>query len=219
MSETKRVKVWDGATRLFHWLLVFLLGFSWLSVRKGWIEWHMYSGYSIGALLIFRLVWGFIGSETARFRQFLASPFEAVLQLLKFHKKTDDVQVGHNAAGGWMVIAMLLLLSAQVITGLGTSDDISSEGPLVRHLGTQMSDRFAFLHARIFTLIKIAAALHLLAITAYFIIKRHNLLYPMLHGFKQLPIDTEAPRIAHPIRAWVVFLVATAIMYYVATEL
>ena len=76
-AQTQRIKVWDGATRLFHWALVLLFGFSWLSAEKGWTSWHLYSGCAIGALLLFRLAWGFVGSETARFTHFLASPLTA----------------------------------------------------------------------------------------------------------------------------------------------
>jgi cytochrome b len=219
MSEAQRVKVWDGATRLFHWLLVFLIGLSWLSVRKGWMGWHMWSGYLIGALLLFRIAWGFVGSETSRFSHFLASPFEAVRHLLHLTRREPDEQVGHNAAGGWMVLAMLALVSAQVITGLCANDDVTIEAPLVKYVGKEMSDTLTGLHYRIFTLIQIAVVAHIGAIAAYFILKRHNLLHPMLHGHKHLPIDTDAPHIAHPLLAWAIFLVAATIMYVVATRL
>ena len=223
MFETQRVKVWDGATRLFHWLLVFLLGFSWLSVRKGWMAWHMYSGYSIGALILFRIAWGFVGSETSRFSNFLASPFEAFRHLLHLTKREPDEQVGHNAAGGWMVLLMLLLVGIQVSTGLGANDEagaaVGVEGPLAKFLSKDTSDAMANLHYRNFTLIQTAVVLHVFAIAAYFVLKRHNLLHPMLHGHKQLPIDTEAPHIAHPLRAWAIFAVAAAIMYVVGFRL
>ena len=72
------VRVWDLPTRLFHWALVLLVGFSWLSAQLNWNDWHLLSGYTILALLLFRLAWGVVGSETAPFRHFLASPFAAL---------------------------------------------------------------------------------------------------------------------------------------------
>jgi len=218
-SETQRVKVWDGATRLFHWLLVFLLGFSWLSAEKGWMTLHLYGGCAIGALILFRLAWGFVGSETSRFSQFLVSPFEAVRHLLHLTKREPDEQVGHNAAGGWMVLVLLILVAAQVVTGLLGNDDIAFEGPLARFIGKDLSDRLIWLHFRLFTVIQIAAAAHVIAILAYLLIKRHNLLHPMLTGHKYLPIDTDAPHIAHPLRAWAIFLAAAALMTWVAVWL
>lgn len=219
MSETMRVKVWDGATRLFHWLLVFLVGFSWLSAKKGWLTLHLYSGCAIGALLLFRIVWGFVGSETSRFSHFLASPFEAVRHLLHLTKREPDEQVGHNAAGGWMVLVMLVLVGAQVVTGLAANDDISFEGLLVQFVGKDWSDSLSWLHFRLFTVIQAAVLAHIVAILAYLVVKRHNLLHPMLHGHKLLPIDTQAPHIAHPLRAWAIFAMAGLFMSWVAVWL
>jgi len=220
MSETQRVKVWDGATRLFHWLLVFLLASAWITAERGQMEWHFRCGYAIGALLIFRIVWGFVGSETSRFSHFLASPFAAVRHLLHLTRREPDDQVGHNAAGGWMVLVMLGLVTAQVITGLCGNDEagaaIGIEGPLARFVGKDMSDTSISLHYRIFKLIQLAVVAHIGAIAAYAILKRHNLLHPMLSGHKLLPIDTQAPHITHPLRAWAIFAVAAAIMFGVS---
>ena len=218
-AETRRIKVWDGATRLFHWLLVFLLGFSWLSAKKGWITLHLYGGCTIGALILFRVAWGFVGSETARFSQFMVSPFEAVRVLLHLTKREPDEQVGHNAAGGWMVLILLTIVAVQVMSGLMANDDIAFEGPLVQFISKELSDKLTWLHFRLFTVIQIAAAAHVLAIVAYLVVKRHNLLPAMLHGHKRLPFDTEAPHIAHPLRAWAIFLVAAALMAWVAVWL
>ncbi len=214
--DAQLVKVWDGATRLFHWLLVLLVCFAWLSAEKGWVSLHLYAGCAIGALLIFRVAWGFVGSDTARFGHFLASPFEAVRHLLHLTRREPDAQVGHNAAGGWMVLVMLVLLAAQVATGLCANDDVSFEGPLARFVGKDRSDLLTGLHFRLFALIQVAVAAHIVAILAYQLVKRQNLLHPMLHGHKLLPIDTEAPRIAHPLRAWAIFLAAAAFMAWMA---
>ena len=216
---TQRIKVWDGATRLFHWLLVVLLGFSWLSAKQGWTALHLYGGCAIGALILFRIAWGFVGSETSRFSHFLASPFEALRHLLHLTKREPDEQVGHNAAGGWMVLVLLTLVATQVVFGLMANDDIAFEGPLVQFISKEWSDKLTGLHFWLFTVIQIAAAAHVVAVAAYFVLKRHNLLHPMLTGHKYLPIDTGAPHIAHPLRAWAIFLVAAALMTWVAVWL
>ena len=68
------IRVWDAPTRLFHWATVILLGSSWLTESRGWMELHFLSGYSVIALLLFRIAWGFVGSETARFSHFVKRP-------------------------------------------------------------------------------------------------------------------------------------------------
>src|SRR5579862_3006630 len=89
-EATARVRIWDMPVRLFHWAIVVLLGVSWLSESQGWMEWHFLSGYSLLALLLFRLVWGFLGSETARFTSFLRSPLAVLGYLSRLHRRGPD---------------------------------------------------------------------------------------------------------------------------------
>ena len=112
------VKVWDAPIRLFHWALVVLVFMSWLTAHEDWMDWHMRSGYSIFALLLFQFAWGFIGSDTARFSQFVRSPIAALRYLAEFRRRAPDTEIGHNAAFGWMVLVLLSLLALQVATGL-----------------------------------------------------------------------------------------------------
>jgi len=216
MPDMRRVKVWDGPTRLFHWLLAALAGFSWLSAEKGWSGWHLYSGCAIGALLIFRIVWGFVGSETARFARFLASPAAAARHLRRLTAREPDETVGHNAAGGWMVLFMLALLAAQVLTGLAAEDGVSFKGPLASLVGEERSAKLTSLHFRLFTVIQIAVVLHVVAILLYRLLKRQDLLGPMLHGHKWLPPGVPAPRMARPLRAGLILAVAAGVMAWVA---
>jgi len=110
-------KVWDLPVRLFHWILVVLIASSWLTQEFGKMDVHMWIGEWILTLLIFRLVWGLIGSDTARFSHFLRSPFEALRHLMHMTRREPDTEVGHNAAGGWMVLAMLGLIAVQTGSG------------------------------------------------------------------------------------------------------
>ena len=213
MSESGLpVRVWDVPTRLFHWLIVGLFGLSWLSASRGWMDLHFLSGYGIVALLLFRLAWGFVGSETSRFVHFVKSPLAALRQLARLHRREPDTTVGHNAAGGWMVMLILALLGVQVATGLCANDDGNTEGPLLKYAGKDWSDWLSHIHALNFTLIKAAIVLHMLAILAYYVLKRHNLVGPMITGRKHLPLGTAAPALASPVRAGVLLAVAAALV-------
>jgi cytochrome b len=202
------MRIWDLPTRLFHWVLVVLIFTSWLSAWRGWMRSHVICGLTILALLLFRLIWGFIGSDTARFSHFLKSPLEAVRHLIHLARREPDHETGHNAAGGWMVILMLALLCVQVGTGLCANDDVLTEGPLARIVGKERSDWLTHIHYLNFTLIEIVIALHVLAIIAYRVLKGHNLLRPMITGKKRLPGATRAPRMMHPILALVALVVS-----------
>jgi len=120
---------------------------------------------------------------------------------LHLARREPDTEVGHNAAGGWMVIAMLAILFVQAGTGLCANDDVLTEGPLALIVGKERSDWLTHIHDVNFTLIEIVVALHVLAIVTYRLLKGHNLLMPMVTGKKRLPGATRAPRMMHPILA------------------
>ncbi len=208
--------IWDLPTRLFHWVLVGLVAFSYFSAQYNRMELHMLSGYAVLALLIFRIAWGFIGSETARFSHFLKSPLAALRHLAHFHRREPDNQVGHNEAGGWMVIGLLLLLLVQVVTGLCANDDGITEGPLVKYVGKELSDRLSGIHSLVINVILVAVAAHVLAVIGYAVLKGHDLVRPMITGRKKLPAATPAPAMMHPGLALAVLAVAGAIAYAVA---
>jgi cytochrome b len=202
------IRVWDAPTRLFHWAIVILLGLSWLTESRGWMELHFLSGYSVIALLLFRVSWGFVGSETARFSHFIRGPIAALRHLAHLHRREPDTAIGHNAAGGWMVLAMLALLAMQVATGLCANDDAVTEGPLFKYVGKDRSDWLSHIHAVNFKVIQVAVLLHIVAILIYLGLKRHDLVRPMITGRKHLPEALQPPRLASPLRAVVLFAVA-----------
>ncbi len=205
------MRVWDLPTRLFHWLLVLLIPASYVSMKLNKMDLHMALGHATLALLLFRWAWGFIGSDTARFGRFLGSPLAGLRHLARIGKREPDAEIGHNAAGGWMVLAMLLLLSVQVGAGLCANDGGGSEGPLAKYVGETWSDRLSLVHEITFKLILAAIALHLAAISIYAFVKRQNLVRPMITGKKRLPAITRAPRLASPVLAIAVLVVAAAI--------
>jgi cytochrome b len=179
---------------------------------------HLLSGYAILTLLLFRLVWGIVGSDTARFARFLRSPFAAVRHLAGFARREPDNEVGHNEAGGWMVLVMLLVLSMQVGTGLLSNDDGSTEGPLAKYAGKALSDTLSGYHGLNFDLLLGLIGLHILAIIAYAVVKKHDLVRPMFSGKKKLPAATRAPRMASPILALAILVVAAAAVWVLATR-
>jgi len=210
------MRVWDAPIRLFHWAMVLLVAFSYVSAKKGWMDLHFLSGYAILTLLLFRLVWGFVGSQTARFASFLGNPLDGLRHLARFTRREPDIQIGHNAAGGWMVLVMLLLLAVQAGTGLFATDDVVSVGPLGQFVSTEVSEKLTSVHSFNFNLILGAIVLHVLAILAYAVIKRHDLVRPMITGKKRLPAATRAPRIARNWLALVVLLCAGGVVALVA---
>ena len=220
MAAETQVKVWDGWIRLFHWGLVGLIGFSWWSAETGQMEWHILSGQVILALLLFRLAWGVVGSETARFVHFLRSPFEALRHLRHITRREADREIGHNAAGGWMVLALLALLLTQAVSGLFTDDGILTRGPLARSVSADTADAARSLHFLTFDLILIAIGLHVLAVLAYAVLKRQDLVRPMVTGFKRMPAGMAArpPRMGHAWLALLLLAIAAGVVWLIARQ-
>lgn len=207
------MRVWDAPTRIFHWAIVALVAFSYLSVEKSWMQLHFLSGYAILALLVFRVAWGLVGSDTARFSRFLRSPFEALRHLAHMTRREPDTEIGHNAAGGWMVLVMLAALFAQVGTGLFSNDDVATQGPLRHHIDKAASDAMTSLHGTIFYVILGLIGLHILAIAAYALLKRHDLVRPMVTGRKRLPATMQQPRFSSPLLAILLFCVSAGAVW------
>ncbi len=214
-EEWPVVKVWDAPIRLFHWALVVLVFMSWLTAHEDWMDWHMRSGYSIFALLLFRFAWGFIGSDTARFSQFVRSPIAALQHLAEFRRRAPNTEIGHNAAFGWMVLVLLSLLALQVATGLCANDQVLTEGPFAEAVGQDTSDWLSHIHVLNFKAIEILVALHVCAVVAYAVVKRHNLIGAMISGNKRLPATLLPPRLASPLLAAAILAAAAGIVAFV----
>ena len=207
--------VWDLPVRLFHWGIVLLILAAWVSQEFGRMDIHMWIGEWILALLLFRIVWGLIGSDTARFSRFLQSPMAALRHLSHIRRREPDTEIGHNAAGGWMVLGMLALIGIQAGTGLFSNDDGDAEGPLVHLVSKDRSDWLSHIHSLNFDLIEIVIVLHILAIIAYAVLKRHDLVRPMVTGTKVMPADAVAPRLVNPLWALAVLAVSFGVVVWV----
>ncbi|PPQ32895.1 cytochrome b/b6 domain-containing protein [Rhodopila globiformis] len=211
----QRIKVWDLPVRLFHWSLVVLVAAAWVTQEANLMDWHVRCGTAILALLLFRVIWGFAGSDTARFGRFLRSPAAALRHLSHLRRREADREIGHNAAGGWMVLVMLALLGVQAGTGLFSNDDGNTEGPLMHLVDKEQSDWLSKVHALNFNLVLGVIVLHVLAIGAYAVFKRQNLVRPMLTGTKAMEGEVVAPRLVSPVWALAALAAAVGIVVWV----
>ena len=209
------VLVWDIPIRVFHWLIVALVAAAYATWRLNWMVLHGWVGDAVLTLLLFRLLWGFLGSETARFSRFLTSPRIVVQHLKHALRREPDRHAGHNPAGGWMVLLLLALLLVETLTGLYVANDIADEGPLTELVPAWVANAIAASHAILWDALMAAIALHVLTIAGIAAIKRQNLLRPMITGTKVLPASTPAPRVGSAARAGLLLLgcaVATALL-------
>jgi cytochrome b len=205
-SAPRIVFVWDIFIRVFHWLIVALVAAAYATWRLNWMVWHGWVGDAVLTLLLFRLSWGFFGSETARFRGFLSSP-RTVLQHLKHSlQREPDHQVGHNPAGGWMVLILLALLLVETLSGLYVANDIADEGPMTEMVPAWAANAIASSHAIVWDALLAAIVLHVLAIAGFAAIKGQNLLRPMITGTKVLPASVAEPRAGSPALAALLLL-------------
>jgi cytochrome b len=213
-------RVWDLPTRLFHWALVVLLVISYVTAQLDELEWHMRSGECILALLLFRLGWGVVGSDTARFARFVRGP-RAVWRHFFWSARLGEGrphdELGHNAAGGWAVLAMLFVLCLQVGTGLFADDDISETGPFGQFVSRPVRKFLTGLHQRNFNVLAALVALHVAAITAYRLFRQKNLIWPMLTGVARLPAGVAPPRLRGLLLAGTIFAVAAGVAAWVAS--
>lgn len=207
----KKIPVWDLPTRLFHWLLVGCLCFSFITALVENLqdtELHMMSGYTILGLILFRLGWGFWGGTYARFSQFLKGPriCAAYLRHLfspeRKNESTHNDYLGHNPAGGWMIVIMLVIILVQITTGLFANDDILYEGPLAYKVSDDTSSLLTVLHKQNYYFLLCLIFFHLVAIVFYRIFKHQSLVKPMLTGYKWVTDKTAQTLAQDPITNW-----------------
>ena len=214
-------KVWDAPTRLFHWLIVGLVAFSWWTAEEHIFDWHKASGLAIVGLLVFRIYWGFAGPETARFGQFIRGPRAIFSYAGSLFGPTHKLAFGHNPLGGLSVAAMLVALAAQVVLGLFAADTDTGldAGPLSRFVSYDFAETAGDLHEDAFNILLILIGLHLSAILFYLIFKRANLIGPMITGRRTQGVTGRADGLAK-VPLWRLALgvvIAAAVVWPLAT--
>jgi len=190
--------IWDLPIRLFHWVLVGLIAFSWWSAEYHYDDVHIWLGIAVLTLLIFRILWGFFGSSTARFANFIRGP-RAVFGYLRGEWRG----IGHNPLGALSVVALLGLVSLQVGLGLIASDeDGLMQGPLVNLVSMGVSDTATELHEELFNVLLALIGLHIAAIL-YYRFKGKMLVSPMITGKGEVDPGVQPMR---PGKGWVAIL-------------
>ncbi len=177
ITRSAKVKVWDMAVRLFHWSLVIAFGLAWLSAEE-WDQFHNLLGYIVGALIGFRVIWGFIGSAHARFSDFVFKPSTVLLYLRDSLAGRAKRFIGHNPAGGAMVVALLLALVGVTASGIAmTSNMFRADG--------WVSEAHEILASATLVLV----ALHIVGVIYASYEHRENLVKAMITGFKRRRSD------------------------------
>lgn len=204
MTEPVRIRLWDWPVRLIHWAMVVLIPLLWWTAEEGEMERHRTLGLVLLFLIIFRLLWGFIGSDTARFAKFVRGP-RAIADYLA---RRSAAAPGHNPLGALSVVAMLALVTGQLALGLVAQDEYGLvTGPLNHLVSAETGEAATEIHELLFNAIVALIVLHIGTVLFYQLVKRDNLIGPMLSGHK--PVD---PGTAEPRRASTAALLAALVI-------
>jgi cytochrome b len=214
----KKIRVWDLPVRVFHWTLVVLVVISVVSAQIGGnaMVWHFRCGYAVLTLILFRLAWGIAGTRYARFSSFLYRPSEIV----GYVRGNFSRAPGHNPLGGLSVIALLAFFLVQASLGLFSNDDIANDGPLVRLISKELSDRITWFHTEVNIYVVYAlVALHVAAIAWYRLRRKQDLVTPMITGDAPAADDAPAGNDSWMMRglALLLLLASAAVVYAIVT--
>lgn len=171
-ATSGKILVWDIPTRLFHWLFAISFCIAYLtSESERWQLWHVTAGYLFGALLVFRVLWGFIGSRYARFREFIATPRTVMTYLRSLMTQQPLHFVGHNPAGAWAILGILLLGTGTVITGWASFNEYG--------------EWIGELHEGIVNVLLSIVIIHVAGVFVSSLLHKENLVRAMLNGYKK----------------------------------
>jgi cytochrome b len=211
-GPSARVAIWDWPVRICHWSFVLLIPLAWWTAEEHMFDWHLRIGIALLLLLLFRLIWGLVGSSTARFATFLRGPRAA----LAYVRGRPTGRIGHNPLGGWSVAALLAAMLLQVGLGLfATDDDGLQSGPLNHFVDYDTAERITDLHEANFNILLALIGLHIAAILFYAIVKRDDLVRPMVTGRGKAPAGAEPMRPASMIRFVIAAALACAFTWWV----
>jgi len=216
------IKVWDLPTRLFHWLLLLAIVTCYLSgtYKSDFYELaeiHFWSGYTVLFLIIFRLIWGFIGATYSRFSAFKLKP----KHLLGFLRGKESLAPGHTTAGSLMTIALLSVILAQAVTGLFSFDTgLYLGGPFSEQISSKLSKEFTTLHHQIFDVLLILILLHIGAVLLY-ALKGKNYFTAMFSGKKDSSLTGKASDYisAGKLKLFIAILLSGCAVYFIVFQL
>ncbi len=215
--KSQGTPTWDVPVRIFHWLLVLLVisQIATASIGGNAMQFHAFGGYAILTLVLFRILWGFLGGTHARFRDFVRGPAPVIRYAKSILKAPHEPHRGHNPLGGWSVLAMLGSLLLQASTGLFANDDVMMEGPLAKHVSDRASEIATAIHDVNAVVLLALVAIHLAAVLFYLLAKKENLIAPMITGRKQSATPGEPARYGKPWLAALLLGCCAAAVYFV----
>lgn len=204
--------VWDLPVRLFHWGLVVAIAGAFVTNRLGvaWFKYHVWCGYAVLTLALFRILWGFVGPRHARFGSFLRGPAATLRYAVGLSRGFHARYAGHNPLGGWMVAALLIALGVHAAAGLFGNDEIYNTGPLSGYVSKDVSLALTSLHRILFYWIAAAIGLHILAVVVHQMFDQPDLIRAMVTGRKSRAVVAEQEEIASS-RCWLAALLVLAI--------
>ncbi|MFQ6371306.1 cytochrome b/b6 domain-containing protein [Shewanella sp. YIC-542] len=213
---TQKIKVWDFPVRLFHWLTLVCVCLLWWSAEQGEMVWHQLFAYVLMINLLLRIAWGLVGSQHARFGDFVTTPSKVLAYLRQGH---GSGYLGHNPVGGYMVIALMLLLLLQLLSGMFATDEIFTEGPWYSLVSDETAQLLTWLHKRNFNVLQLLVAVHVAAVLFYEV-RGHGLIGSMISGNKRVVTVPAAPEAVSMGRWWILLLlIASPIVYWLIMPL
>ena len=190
-----KVRVWDPLIRLFHWTLVAAFTIAYFTDDEDLLIPHIWAGYVVVGLLVFRFLWGFVGTAHARFADFTFAPSQVVSFLWDTFQGEAKRYLGHNPAGGWMIILLLVMLTLLSISGLVLYGADQHAGPLAGLMagaGEGFVGTFEDLHEFCANFTLFLVIIHVAGVVVESILHRENLAWAMVTGYKRAA-DTESP--------------------------
>lgn len=207
------MKIWDGFIRGYHWLQAGLIVGCWLTAENGEMIWHQWLAMTLLALWISRLLWGFLGSDTAKFSQFVKGPKSTLGFAGKMLRGNHPTSPGHDPLGAWMILALLLVVGLQLLSGLFATDEIFTEGPLASTVSADVATLLTQFHHLNFNVLLGLAAIHI-GVVVFLQLRGESLIGPMITGkktFAELP--AQQPVVKTPWLAWIVFAIVWGGLY------
>lgn len=211
-SAVEHRQVWDLPIRVFHWTLVVAIIGAFVTNRLGvsYFKYHVWCGYAVIVLVVFRIIWGFVGTRHAQFWNFVRSPAATLEYASGLLRGRPARYAGHNPLGAWMVVTLLVALAAEATLGLFGNDEIFNLGPLAGYVSKDLSLQLTSIHRRLFYWIIGAIAVHILAVIAHHAFEQGHLVRAMITGRKPRHSVEEADSIASS-RTWLAALLTIAL--------
>ncbi len=188
MQQSENIKVWDPLVRLFHWVLLLAFSIAFIT-EDDYLSLHTFAGYTVIGLLVFRLVWGFVGPRYARFSDFVYSPKMIAAYLKQIITFRARRYLGHNPAGGAMIVLLLVSLTLTAVSGLAVYGAGDNAGPLaiwLGHAGETWAEIFEELHEFFINFTLLLVFIHVGGVLFESLLHRENLVRAMFSGNKRI---------------------------------